>query len=704
MKDLWKITRRNFLGLGAGTAGALILGCRIGHQEADQEAKAVFQPNAYLILHEDGAAEIRVPEAEMGQGVLTALAMMIAEELEIDWESVRVEQAPVDPKLFGKMSTGGSTSVREAWEPLRKAGAAARGMLRTAAAQRWKLSPEDCRAEGGRMLCNKDQRSLKFGELLLDASGLPLPEDVKLKDRSAHRLIGTPVPRSDTPAKTDGSALFGLDLKRPGMLYAVVARCPVFGGKVGAVDAEAALRVPGVRRVFEISRGIAFLGDSTWAAMRGREALRIDWDEGDGVSWDDQRIASFLREKAAGEAVEARKTGDVAAALRKGAQLLRRDYSLPFLAHAPMEPLNAVADVRDGSCEIWTGTQAQTRAQSEAAKLLGLKPEQVVVHETFLGGGFGRRGWVDSVLEAVEISREAGAPIKLTWSREDDMRNGLYRPVSLHRMEASLDSAGRLSSWHHRLVAPSISEQLWPGSVKDGLDHMALDGAENLPYAIPNLLVEYVMANTPIPIMWWRSVYNSQNAFANEVFIDELASLAGRDPFEFRLGLLEEAPRLRRSLEAAAEGIGWGRDPGPNRGLGVACHASFGSFIAHAMEVEQIEEGSYRVRKVSTAVECGPVINPDTIAAQMESAVVFGLSAAVRGKISIRGGAVVEGNWDDYEPLRMGEEPEVVTRVLESDQSIGGIGEPGVPPVAPALVNAIAAVTGKHANTLPLET
>jgi len=702
MKKLWIISRRQFLGMGMGTAAALVLGCKIPMSSGESEASATFQPNAFLIVHEDSTATVRVPEAEMGQGVLTALAMLIAEELEVDWKLVRVEQAPVDPAQFGNMSTGGSTSVRQAWEPLRQAGAGAREMLRMAAAQRWKLSPEKCLAMEGKIVDGTGARSLSYGELVTDAAAMPLPDNVKLKKLSECRLIGKPIPRTDTRTKTDGSAVFGIDIRRPGMLYAVVERCPVFGGRPKTVEAREALKVAGVRRVFEISTGVAVVADSTWLAMRGREALQVEWDEGKGVSFDDASIAAYLKKKANGPAAVARSEGDIAMAIRKGAKVLRRDYSLPFLAHAPMEPLNAVADVRKNTCEIWTGTQAQTKAQAEAAKLLGLKPDQVTVHETFLGGGFGRRGWVDSVLEAVEVSREMGAPVKLSLSREDDMRHGLYRPVSLHRMEASLDAANRLSSWHHRLVAPSIFEQNWPGSVKGGLDHNALDGAENLSYAIPNLLIEYVMANTPIPIMWWRSVYNSQNGFANEVFIDELATLAGKDPLEFRFGLLSKAPRLRRSLEAAAEGIGWGRDVAPGRGLGIACHASFGSFIAHGMEVEVKKDGTPQVLKVSTAVECGPVVNPDTVAAQMESAVIFGLSAAIRGKISIRRGAVVEGNWDDYEPLRMGEEPQVVTKILQSRESIGGIGEPGVPPVAPALVNAIAAATGKYAHSLPL--
>ncbi len=700
MSDVVLVSRRTFLALGAGAAGSLVLGCRITPRNAANAMVPVFEPNAFLALDGEGVVTIWVPEAEMGQGVLTALGVLVADEMEADWERVQVQQAPVDPKRFGKMSTGGSTSVREGWEPLRRAGATAREMLLTAAASRLGVDRSELLARRGRVIHEPSGRSVGYGELAEAAAALPLPAEVALKKPAEFRLIGKPTPRVDTPAKVDGSAAFSIDVRRDGMLYAVIARCPVFGGTLKAYEDRAALAVPGVRKVVQVPTGVAVLADSTWAAIRGREALEITWDPGRAAAWDDSRIARYLDERSSAKGVVARSEGPTVAAA--GATRIERRYSVPFLAHAPMETLNAVADVRPGRCEIWVGSQSPTRLQSEADKRLGLDVAEVTVHQMFLGGGFGRRAWPDFGLEAVEVSRAAGAPVKLTWTREDDMRHDLYRPVSLHLMGAAVDpSARRVLAWRHRLVAPSILEQLWPGSIGDRLDEMAVSGAKDLPYAIPGIHVDYVMANTPVPVMWWRSVYASQNAFANEAFLDEIASAIRKDPVELRLELLKASPRLAKTVEMAAEDIGWGRSLPPGHGLGMACHASFGSFVAHAAEVA-VEKGKVRVLRVAAAVDCGPVVNPDTIAAQMDSAVVYGLSAALRGRISIRGGAVVEGNWNDYEPLRMSEAPEVTTRIVSSEASIGGIGEPGLPPIAPAVVNAIFAATGTRVRSLPI--
>ncbi len=702
MKGIVKLSRRRFMALGAGAAGALVLGCRIPTKATPgAEVPPVFEPNAYLGLATDGSVTVWVPEAEMGQGVLTALGMLVADEMEAPWDNVRVEQAPVDPKRYNDMSTGGSTSVRQGWDPLRRAGATARQMLVTAAAARWGVDPAQCRAQQGKVVHDATSRSAGYGELATEAAGLPLPSDVQLKDPSDFRLIGKPIHRVDTPAKTDGRAVFAIDVRRPDMLDAVVVRCPVFGGKVKAYRDAEALKVDGVRQVLQIPSGVAVVADSTWAAIRGREALEIDWDEGDGAAWDDQSIEKYFEKNARKSGAVARSDGDVARALRSGRRRVKAVYSVPFLAHAPMEPLNAVADVRKDSCEIWVGTQSQTDAQAAAAQLLGFDLEQVTVHETFLGGGFGRRAWIDFVIEAVHVSRAVGAPVKLTWTREDDMRHCLYRPASRHVLEAAIGGGGEVLAWHHRVVAPSLREQLWPGSVQNGLDKWAVDGAENLPYAIPNVLVEYVMANTPVPVLWWRSVYNSQNAFANEGFLDEIAAAAGKDPVELRLELLKDQPRLRQVVARAAEAIGWGKRLPVGHGLGIACHHCFGSYIAEAAEVS-VEKQRLVVHRVACSVDCGPVVNPDTIAAQMESAVVYGLSAALRNRIRIEGGAVVEGNWDDYEPLRLKEAPDVSTDIVTSTDSIGGIGEPGLPPIAPAVVNALYAATGQRVRKLPV--
>lgn len=702
MSDVVLISRRTFLALGAGAAGSLVLGCRITPRDAATGTAPVFEPNAFLAVDGEGAVTVWVPEAEMGQGVLTALGVLVADEMEADWEKVRVEQAPVDPERFGKMSTGGSTSVREGWEPLRRAGATAREMLLTAAAARLGVDRSQLVARRGRVIHEASGRSVGYGELAEATAALPLPAEVALKKPGEFRLIGKPIPRVDTPAKVDGSAAFSIDVRRDGMLHAVIARCPVFGGTLKAYEDRGALAVPGVRKVVRVPTGIAVLADSTWAAIRGREALEITWDRGEAATWDDARIARYLNERSSAKGVEARSEGPTVAGAADGATRIERRYSVPFLAHAPMETLDAVADVRHGRCEIWVGSQSPTRLQAEAAKRLGLDVAKVTVHQMFLGGGFGRRAWPDFGLEAVEVSRAAGAPVKLTWTREDDMRHDLYRPASLHLMGAAVDPTSRaVLAWRHRLVAPSILEQLWPGSIGDRLDEMAVSGAKDLPYAIPGIHVDYVMANTPVPVMWWRSVYASQNAFANEAFLDEIAAVLRKDPVEIRLELLKGSPRLGKTVEMAAEGIGWGRSLPPGHGLGIACHASFGSFVTHAAEVV-VRTGKVRVLRVVAAVDCGPVVNPDTIAAQMDSAVVYGLSAALRGRISIRGGAVVEGNWNDYEPLRYDEMPAVETRIVSSEKSIGGIGEPGLPPIAPAVVNAVFAATGIRVRSLPI--
>jgi len=703
MIDLAKITRRDFLRLTAGAGGAvLVLGCRITEKTGGGAPGVTFEPNAYLAIDGSGRISIWVPEAEMGQGVLTALPMLVAEELEADWKAVEVFQAPTDPERFGRMSTGGSTSVRQAWGPLRRAGATAREMLITAAASRWGVPRAECRAERGRVVHQPSGRTAGYGELAEAAAALPLPEHVQLKDPSRFRIIGTPVPRVDTPAKVRGAATFAIDVRRPGMLDAVVARCPVFGGTLKKVDDRRALAVPGVRRVVPLSRGVAVVADGTWAAIRGREALKIEWDEGPAAGLDDAGIARMLEEGAQRKGAVARKDGDVARALARAARRLTADYRVPFLAHATMEPMTCVADVGKDRCEIWVGNQAPTWSQQEAAKLLGIDPSRVVVHTTFLGGGFGRRSMQDFVLEAVEISRAVGAPVRLTWTREDDMRHDFYRPVSLHRLAAGIGRDGRPVAWSHRIVAPSITEQLWPGSVKNGLDRGAVDGAANLPYGIPNVRVEYVMTNTPVPINWWRSVYNSQNAFANECFLDEIAAAAGRDPAALRLALLGPSPRLRRAVQTAVDRSGWGRPLPAGEGRGIACHHSFDTFVAQVAEVAVGRRGRLSVKRVVCAVECGPVVNPDTVKAQMESGIVYGLSAALRGKITIRGGRVVEGNFDDYEPLRLDEMPEIEVHIVPSTEKIGGIGEPGLPPIAPAVVNAVFAATGRRVRRLPL--
>ncbi len=698
--------RRAFLHT-AGTVGAgLVIGFRIptrGEQEP-----APFAPNAWLRISPDDSILVVVDRSEMGQGVATALPMLLAEELEADWTKVQIEFAPADKAyinpLFGMQGTGGSTSVRAAWTPLRKAGAAAREVLITAAAQSWGVNRAECRAERGAVVHAKSRRRLRYGQLALRAGALPVPADVPLKDPKDWHILGKPTHRLDTPPKVNGRAKFGIDVRVPGMRVAVVARSPVFGGKVKSFDAAGAKKVDGVRDVVQISSGIAVVGTGYWPAKQGRDALQVVWDEGPNAGVSSATISQLFAERAAQAGALARHDGDPDGALGGAAQRVEAVYELPFLAHATMEPMNCTAHVRPDGVDIWAPTQFQTGAQGLGAQIGGVPPEKVQVHTTYLGGGFGRRFELDFIQEALETSKAVGAPVKVIWSREDDIQHAQYRPANYHRLAAGLDAAGRPVAWTHRIVAPSIIARVFPNMVQNGLDTEAVEGGKEMAYAVPNVHVDYLLTDTGIPVGFWRSVNNSYNAFAVETFIDELAAATKADPFEYRRGLLANAPRHRGVLELAAAQAGWGTPLPAGRARGIAVHKSFESFVAEVAEVSVSSSAEVRVHRVVCAVDCGMFVNPDTIEAQMQSGIVYGLTAALYGEITIDRGRVVQSNFTDYPMLRMSEMPTVEVHIVPNTEAPGGVGEPGTPPIAPAVCNAIFALTGKRIRKLPIGT
>ena len=714
MSEILNLSRRGFLKTSAVAGGGLILGFYLppfsDGADAARQSASTFAPNAFIRIGTDDSVTVVVNHSEMGQGVYTALPMLVAEELDADWSKVRVEAAPVDAAYnhtaFGIQMTGGSSSTWSEWERLRKAGATARAMLVAAAAETWKVDPADCRTENGQVIHTTSGRRLSYGHLAERASKIRPPQNVALKDPGDFKLIGRPTKRLDTPEKINGQGVFGLDVKVPGMLFAVVARPPVFGGKVKSFNAGRAKAVPGVRHVVEISRGVAVVADGFWPAKLGREALEIVWDEGPLAGLDSRTQREQYAELAKRPGAVAKKEGDVESAMGRAAKKLEAVYELPYLAHATMEPLNCVADVRAGGCEVWTGTQFQTVDRAAAAQAAGLKPEQVKVHTTLLGGGFGRRAVPDShfVVEAVQISKAVKAPVKAIWTREDDIRGGYYRPAAYHSISAGLDAAGNLVAWQQRVVCQSFmaGTPFEPFVVKEGVDSTAVEGAADLPYEIPNLLVDWQRAPGGVPTLWWRSVGHSHTAFVVESFLDELAHAAGKDPLEFRRAMLVEHPRHTAVLELAAEKAGWGKPLAEGRGRGLAVHESFGSFVAQVAEVSVSREGKLKVHRVVCAIDCGPVVNPDTIKAQMEGGIVFGLTAALYGEITFEKGRVKQRNFHDYPMLRMNEMPVVEAFIVPSTEKMGGVGETGVPPVAPAVANAIFAVTGKRLRRLPI--
>jgi isoquinoline 1-oxidoreductase subunit beta len=709
------ISRRDFLKAGAAAGTGLLLAMHLplrarAAAQAEQAAKsgATFAPNAWIRIDTDGAIIIEVARSEMGQGVLTALPMLVAEELAVRLDQISARFAPADKaytnQLIGSQLTGGSTSVRDAYSKLREAGAVAREMLIAAAAESWGVDPESCRAENALVSHPPSGRQATYADLAAKAAEQPVPQNVFLKEPGEWTLIGTPAPRLDTPDKAAGTARFGIDVRLPKQVMASVERCPVFGGKLKKFDASDAKKVSGVIDVVPIESGVAVVAKDTWAAFKGRKALKVDWDEGPNADVSSESIHKAFEKRMTKPGAPARSEGDADRALRNATIRIEAVYSVPFQAHACMEPMNCTADVRADGCDVYVPTQAQTRTQQTAMKLTGLPQEKVRVHTTFLGGGFGRRSEVDFVEDAVALSAKLKRPVQVVWTREDDTRHDFYRPATLNRMSGGLGSDGKILAWRHHIVGPSIMSRVSPGAVKDGIDRTSVEGAANIPYTIENIQVDYSLENTAVPVGFWRSVGSSQNAYVTECFLDELAVTAGRDPVEVRRELLKDAPRHLRVLELAAEKADWGKALPKGRSRGVAVAEAFGGYVAQVAEVSIDANKQVRVHRVVCAVDVGPVVNPDTVEAQMQSGIVYGLTAALKSSITIDKGRVVQGNFDNFPLLRIDEMPQIEVHIVKAlDEPIGGVGEPGTPPIAPAVANAVFAATGNPVRSLPIK-
>jgi isoquinoline 1-oxidoreductase beta subunit len=667
-------------------------------------AQAGGQLNAWLKISRDNSITVIVDRSEMGQGVYTALPMLLAEELEVDLAVIRVEAAPVGDAYInpgnGGQVTGTSNSVQDAWDKLRTAGATARIMLVSAAAKRWRVDPAVCVAKNG-TVTGAQGKVLTYGELAEAAAKEPVPKDVKLKAKSNFQLIGKSRARIDTPGKVDGSAEFGIDVKLPGMLYAALAQSPVLGGKVKALDSSAAQMMPGVRRVLSTSSGVVVVADHFWQAQKARNALRITWDPGINAQLDNAAIHATLKKTAAaGAGLTARTDGNVAAALGSAKQSLSAAYYLPLLAHATMEPMNCTADVKAGGCDLYVGTQVQQVAQTTAATAAGLSPEQVRVFTTLIGGGFGRRLDIDFIPAAVEASKAVGAPVKVIWTREDDMTHDTYRPPAYEEVSGGLDAAGKLIAWKLHITSPSITARMFP-PVK-GVDDSVIEAAVNNLYDVPNLAVSYSRQEIGIDVGYMRSVSHAPNCFVIESFMDELAAAAGQNPLDFRLRHLAKKPRQRRVLQLAAERAGWGKPP-QGHYQGIALMEGYTTHVAQVAEIS-IAGGELKVHKIVCVVDCGQMVNPRIVESQIESGIVFGLSAALWGEVTILGGQVQQTNFNNYRVLRNNESPELDVHLVQSDEAPGGIGEAAVPLVAPALCNAIFTATGKRLRALPIGT
>jgi isoquinoline 1-oxidoreductase beta subunit len=705
------LTRRQFLKMtGTGLAIAVATtstGFRL-LSAAELEKTGSFQPNVWLEVLANNTVIVTVNKSEMGQGVYTSLPMIVADELDADWKNVRMEVAPAadaykDP-ASGRQSTGGSSSIRHMSEPLRKAGAAAREMLLLAAAREWNVAVKDCAVALGTVRHIKSRRMLTYGQLTKEAARLEVPQNPVLKKESQFRYIGKDIPRLDIEAKVNGVAQFGVDSFLPGMLYAAVARPPAFGADLVSYKKDAAQAVTGVRAVVPIHSGMAVCADTIDAAWKGREALKPDWQNAKYPQLSTESLEKEFVDRLETKGIMARNDGDVMKALTSSSQKITSVYLLPYLSHATMEPMNCTVNVRSDGCDIWVPTQNQSGVLALAVKLTGLKPEQIHVHTTFLGGGFGRRFEWDFVEEALLLSISTGKPIKLVWKREEDMQNDFYRPMNASRIEASLDADGRATAWSHKIVCPSLFARVFPQMMKNGIDRAAVEGVENMEYEVPNVAVEYVRIDTPIPVGFWRSVGSSHNAFTVESFVDELAAAARKDPLEFRLGLLKNHPRARKVLEVAADKAGWTRPPERGQARGIAYHLSFGSYVAEVAEVSVDKtSGAIKVHKVTCAVDCGSTVNPAIVSAQMMGGLTMGLSAALKEKIEIAGGGIKSENFGDYELLRMNEAPDVDVHIVKSGETVGGIGEPGVPPIAPAVANAVFKATGVRLRQLPMK-
>jgi isoquinoline 1-oxidoreductase subunit beta len=697
----------------SGLAGVFVLGFHLPAyavnepEQLPDSTEGKFTPNAFIRIDRSGQTTLVMPQVEMGQGVYTAIPMILAEELDADFSKVTLEHAPPNDKLYGNpifgiQVTGNSNSIRSFSKPLRVAGATARLMLVQAAAQQWQVEPASCLTSDGVVSHPSSGRTLSYGDLIDAAGAQSIPQNPPVKDPKDFKLIGKPLKRLDTPSKTDGKVVYGIDAMLPGMKFATLAQCPVFGGKVGRVDDSAAKKVPGVQQIVVLDDLVAVVGDHMWAAKKGLDALVINWDEGANAKINSSIIWDDLREASKKDGVVAKSVGDIAKGLTQG-ERVDGEYELPFLAHATMEPLNCTVHVTPDSCEVWTGTQVLTRVQEYAAKAAGLPLEKVKANNHLLGGGFGRRLEADMVAAAVRIGKQVDGPVKVVWTREEDIQHDIYRPVYRDVISATL-SGGKIAAWKYRIAGSSIMARWAPSIFINGIDIDAVDSAVDNPYDIQNFQVEYVRAEPPaVPTGFWRGVGPNNNVFATECFMDELARKAGADSIAFRIGMLGKTPRLKAALELVAEKSGWGQPLPARAGRGVCAQPSFGSFIATVVEAEVDEHGEVHLRRVTSAVDTGIAVNPDTIAAQLQGGLVFGLTATLWGEITIERGRVRQSNFNDYRMLRIDEVPKIDVHIIKSGEDPGGIGETGTTAGPPALRNAIYAATGVALRRLPID-
>ena len=706
------LSRRGFLQAGAAAGGGFMLSLRLplaGGEAAAADAGA-FAPNAFVRIDRDGGIVLTMPYVEMGQGTYTSVSMLIAEELEVDLAQVRVEHAPADAKRYGNpllggiQATGNSNAMRGAWQPLRQAGAVARTMLVAAAAKRWNVDPASCQAQRGRVLHAPTQRSLGYGELAADAAGMPVPDRVALKPPEQFRLIGTPAKRIDSPSKVDGTAVYGIDARPAGVKIATLAQSPVFGGRLKSVDDSAAKAVKGVRQVVRFDDAVAVVADHMGAAKKGLAALKIEWDDGPHAKLSTADIARELEQATSSPGAVAQSIGDAEAALAGAVTRVEAIYHVPFLAHATMEPMNCTVHLRPDGCEVWVGLQAMARAQAAAAKLTGLPLDKVVVHNHLIGGGFGRRLESDGVERAVEVAKQVDGPVKLVWTREEDIQHDMYRPYWVDRLSAGLDAKGMPVAWINRFAGSSVLARWAPPFFNKGLDPDSTEGAIDLTYALPNLHVAYRQVEPPgIPTAFWRSVGPSHNVFVTESFIDELAAAAKQDPVAYRLALLDKSPRAKAVLELAATKAGWGQALPAGTGRGVSLQFVFGTYMAVVAEVEVASSGAVRVRRLVCALDTGTVVNPDTVQAQVEGGMLFGVTAVLHGEITLKNGRVEQENFDSYLPLRIDEAPAIEVHIVPSREPPGGMGEAGTSLVPAAVTNAIFAATGTRLRKLPVD-
>jgi isoquinoline 1-oxidoreductase beta subunit len=705
------VSRRGLLtgGLAGGFLLAFHLPMRAGNEpvQPPDVTDGKFAPNAFIRIDRAGTTTLVMPQVEMGQGVYTSISMILAEELDADFSRVALEHAPPSDKLYGNpmfgiQATGNSNSIRAWWKPLRTAGASSRAMLVQAAARQWQVDPASCTTANGEVMHKASGRRLSYGALALAASSEVPPKDVPLKEPGDFVLIGKPLKRLDTPDKVNGNAVYGIDAMLPGMKFATLKTCPVFGGKVAKVDDSAASKIPGVRKIVVLDDLVAVVGDHTWAAKKGLDALVIDWDEGPNAGVSSIDIWRDLRAATEKDGAVAKSVGDIKKGLASGDRL-EAAYELPFLAHATMEPINATVHVTPDACEIWTGTQVMTRVQSEAAKAAGLPVEKVIVNNHLLGGGFGRKLEADMVVAAVRVAKQVDGPVKVVWTREEDIQHDVYRPVYRDTIAATL-SDGKIVGWKYKVSGSSIMARWFPPGFQNGVDIDGVDSAVDIPYDIPNLHVEFVRAEpAAVPTGFWRGVGPNNNVFAVECFMDELARKAGKDPIDFRRSMLGNQPRFLAALNLVAEKSNWGQPLPARVGLGVCVQPSFASFIATVVEAEIDEQGEVYLRRVTCAVDTGIAVNPDTVMAQLEGGLIFGLTAALYGEITIDKGRVQQSNFNDYRMLRIDQAPKIDVHVIKSGEAPGGIGETGVTAGPPALRNAILAATGVALRRLPIE-